>query len=126
MTAKILGLFSSMALAALMGSASQAHANPPDPPQEAIDACANLKDGAACTLSFHGHTDARNMRKGSWRKRDAGLHAPAAAGGYRSMRQFDCGRDVYRVPPRPGYGRQVQDAAEWFGPVGLHAAPPAA
>jgi hypothetical protein len=54
MTTKILGLFSSVALAALMGSASQAHANPPAPPQEAIDACANLKDGAECTVSFHG------------------------------------------------------------------------
>jgi hypothetical protein len=64
MTAKILGLFSSMALAALMGSASQAHANPPDPPQEAIDACANLKDGAACTLSFHGHTMQGTCGKG--------------------------------------------------------------
>jgi len=54
MTAKILALCSNVALAVLMGSASQAHANPFDPPQEAIDACANLKDGAACTVSFHG------------------------------------------------------------------------
>ncbi|HEX7498866.1 MAG TPA: hypothetical protein VF524_01030, partial [Polyangia bacterium] len=29
---------------------------PPRPPQEAIDACANQKEGAVCALSFHGQS----------------------------------------------------------------------
>lgn len=29
---------------------------PPRPPQEALDACANLSDGASCSFTAHGHT----------------------------------------------------------------------
>jgi hypothetical protein len=29
---------------------------PPPPPQEAIEACSSLSDGATCTVSFHGRT----------------------------------------------------------------------
>ena len=65
MTTRTLGLFASMTLAALTGfppvQALAANDNggppaPPQPPQEAIDACANLSEGATCTLSFHGRT----------------------------------------------------------------------
>jgi hypothetical protein len=41
------------AAVALVGAA--AHADPPSPPQEAFTACANAKEGDACTVSMHGH-----------------------------------------------------------------------
>jgi len=65
MTTRTLGLFASVALFAMTGPrlnrahAANDNADPPPPlrpPQEAIDACANQKEGAACTLSFHGRS----------------------------------------------------------------------
>ena len=62
MTMRPLGLFAGMALAVMTGlSPNQAraandNAGPPQPPQEAMDACANQKEGATCTVSFHGQT----------------------------------------------------------------------
>jgi hypothetical protein len=52
--------YAGLTLSALLLLPVSASANdnsvPPRPPQEAIDACANLSDGATCTVSFHGQT----------------------------------------------------------------------
>jgi hypothetical protein len=65
MTKRTLGILAGMALTAMTGLAAyQARAandngeaaGPPRPPQEAIDACANQKEGATCTVSFHGRS----------------------------------------------------------------------
>jgi hypothetical protein len=62
MTTRTFGLFASVTLAAMTGfPARQAFAandngGPPGPPQEAIDACANQKEGATCTVSFQGQS----------------------------------------------------------------------
>lgn len=62
MTKGTLGILAGMALATLTCLArNQVHAAndndeqaAPRPPQQAIDACANQKEGATCTISFHG------------------------------------------------------------------------
>jgi len=62
MTTRTLGLFASVALAAMTGFparqalAANDHGGPPGPPQEAIDACANQQEGATCMVSFHGQS----------------------------------------------------------------------
>jgi hypothetical protein len=65
MTTRTLGLFASVALFAMTGPrlnrahAANDNADPPPPlrpPQEAIDACANQKEGAACTMSLDGQS----------------------------------------------------------------------
>ncbi len=53
-------LYAGLAFVALSSLPYSASANdnsgPPRPPQEAIDACANLSDGATCTVFFYGQT----------------------------------------------------------------------
>ncbi len=46
----------SAALMALVGLAPVASADPPQPPKEAFTACANLKAGDACTVTFGPNT----------------------------------------------------------------------
>jgi len=53
-------LYAGLALGAVSLLPITASANdpsrPPRPPQEAIDACANLSSGATCTVPLHGQT----------------------------------------------------------------------
>jgi hypothetical protein len=58
--------FSALTLVPLSASANDnaTAPAPPRPPQEAVDACANLSDGATCTLSFHGQTIEGNCHQG--------------------------------------------------------------
>ncbi len=62
MTTRTVGLFASVTLATMAGlpteQALAANDNGgPSPPQEAIDACANQREGSTCTMSFHGRPD---------------------------------------------------------------------
>ena len=62
MTTRTLGLLASVTLAAMTGFppaqalAANDNGGPPAPLQEAIDACANQKEKATCTVSFHGQS----------------------------------------------------------------------
>jgi hypothetical protein len=39
-------------------------AGPPHPPREAVEACSNQQEGAACTVSIHGQAISGKCRKG--------------------------------------------------------------